>query len=93
MIRHFVFFSVQSSQLDVVFEGLKILEKLPHADFVDVWLNEKLDKISKEIDVVVYVDFSSDEAFNTFKSHSLYEESTERERPNRELRLVADTRP
>ena len=36
MIRHFVFFSAQSSQLDVVFEGLKILEKIPHADLVEV---------------------------------------------------------
>ena len=68
MIRHFVFFSAQSSQLDVVFEGLKILEKIPHADLVEVWLNEKLDKNSKEVDVVIYAEFSSGEASNPFKS-------------------------
>ena len=93
VIRHFVFFSAQSSQLDVVFEGLKILEKISHADLVEVRLNEKLDEISNEIDVVVYAEFSSDEALNAFKSHPLYEESIERVRPNHELRFVADTRP
>ena len=93
VIWHFVFFSAQSSQLDVVFEGLKILEKIPHADLVEVWLNKKVYKISKEIDVVVYAEFSSDEALNAFKSRPLYEESIERVRPNRELRFVADTRP
>ena len=36
VIWHFVFFSAQSSQLDVVFEGLKILEKIPHADLVEM---------------------------------------------------------
>lgn len=93
VIRHFVFFSAQSSQLDVVFEGLKILEKIPYADLVEVRLNEKLDEISNKIDVVVYAEFSSDEALNAFKSRPLYEESIERVRPNRELRFVAVTRP
>ena len=62
VIRHFIFSSAKSSQLDVVFEGLKILEKILHADFVEVWLNEKLDKISNEIDVVVNAEFSTGEA-------------------------------
>ena len=92
VIRHFVFVSAQSSQLDVVFEGLKILEKIPYADLVEVRLNEKLDEISNEIDVVVYAGFLSDEAVNAFKSRPLCEESIERVRPNRELRFVAVTR-
>ena len=95
VIRHFVFFSAQSSQLDVVFEGLKILEKIPYADLVEVRLKEKLDEISNKIDVVIYAEFSSDEAlnaFNAFKSRPLYEESIERVLPNRELRFVAVTR-
>ena len=57
MIRHFVFFSAQEGQLEVVLEGLKILEKIPHADLVEVRLNEKLDQLSNEIDVVVYAEF------------------------------------
>ena len=93
MIRHFVFFSAQPDQLNVVYEGLKILEKIPHADLVEVRLNEKLDQLSNEIDVVVYAEFSSDEALDAFKAHHLYQESIERVRPNRELRFVADTRP
>jgi hypothetical protein len=39
VIRHFVFFSAQEGQLEVVLEGLKILEKIPHADLVEVRLN------------------------------------------------------
>ena len=65
-----------------MFEGLKILEKIPYADLVEVRLNEKLDEISNKIDVVVYAEFSSDEALNAFKSRPLYEESIERMLPN-----------
>jgi hypothetical protein len=93
VIRHFVFFSAQEGQLEVVLEGLKILEKIPHADLVEVRLNQKLDQLSNEIDVVVYAEFSSDDALSAFKAHPLYQESIERVRPNRELRFVADTRP
>jgi len=93
VIRHFVFFSAQPDQLDVVYEGLKILEQIPHADLVEVRLNEKLDQLSNEIDVVVYAEFSLEEALDSFKAHPLYQESIERVRPNRELRFVADTRP
>lgn len=93
MIRHFVFFSAQPDQLNVVYDGLKILEKIPHADLVEVRLNEKLDQLSNQIDVVVYAEFSSDDALDAFKAHPLYQESIERVRANRELRFVADTRP
>jgi hypothetical protein len=93
VIRHFVFFSAQPDQLNVVYEGLKILEKIPHADLVEVRLNEKLDQLSNEIDVVVYAEFSSDDALAAFKAHPLYQESIERVRLKRELRFVADTRP
>jgi hypothetical protein len=92
-IRHFVFFSAQEGQLEVVLEGLKILEEIPYADLVEVRLNEKLDQLSNEIDAVVYAEFSSDDALSAFKTHPLYQESIERVRPNRELRFVADTRP
>ena len=53
VIRHFVFFSAHPGQLDVVYEGLKILENIPHADLVEVRLNDKLDQLSNEVDVVV----------------------------------------
>ena len=47
--------------------GFSVLEtensgKIPNTDLVEVRLNEKLDQISNEIDVVVYAEFSSDEA-------------------------------
>ena len=83
----------RDGQLDVVYEGLKILEDIPHADLVEVRLNDKLDQLSNEVDVVVYAEFGSDDALLQFKAHPLYQESIERVRPNRELRLVADTRP
>ena len=92
VIRHFVFFSAHPGQLDVVYEGLKILEDIPHADLVEVRLNDKLDQLSNEVDVVVYAEFGSDDALLQFKAHPLCQETIERVRPNREPRLVADTR-
>jgi hypothetical protein len=62
LIRHFGFFSAQEGRFEAVLEGLKILEKIPHADLVEVRLNEKLDQLSNEIDVVEYAEFSSDDA-------------------------------
>ena len=62
LIRHFGFFSVQGGQLEAMLEGLKILEKIPYADLVEVRLNEKSDQWSNEIDVVEYAEFSSDDA-------------------------------
>jgi hypothetical protein len=69
VIRHFVFFSAHPGQLDVVYEGLKILEDIPHADLVEVRLNDKLDQLSNEVDVVVYAEFGSDDALLQFKAH------------------------
>ena len=74
----------------------KFWKKIPCVDLVEVRLKEKLDEISNKIDVVIYAEFSSDEAlnaFNAFKSRPLHEESIERVRPNHELRFVAVTRP
>ena len=93
VIRHFVFFSSKPEQFDVVFDGLKILENIPHADCIEVRINEKLDELSNEIDVVVYAEFETDAQLDAFKAHPLYQQSIERVRPNRELRFVADTRP
>jgi len=72
---------------------LKILEDIPHADLVEVRLNDKLDQLSNEAIVVVYAEVASADALLQFKAHLLYQESIEPVRPNRELRLVADTRP
>ena len=44
LIRHFGFFSAQGGQLEAMLEGLKILEKIPYADLVEVRLNEKSDQ-------------------------------------------------
>jgi hypothetical protein len=92
VIRHFVFFSARPGQLETVFQGLQILESIPHARHIEVRRNEKLDTLSNEIDVVVYAEFDSDAALDAFKAHPLYQESIDRVRPNRELRFVADTR-
>jgi hypothetical protein len=89
----FWLFSAQEGQIEVVLEGLKILEKIPRADLVEVRKNEKLDESFNEIDVVVCAEFSSDGTLSAVKAHPLCQEFIERVRPNRELRFVADTRP
>ena len=91
MIRHIVYFSVRSAaDRERVLEGLRLLEANPHALFLEVGENLKLDSLGNEVDFVVYGEFTDAAALEAFKAHPSYEASIAAVRPIRDLRIAAD---
>ena len=91
MIRHIVFFSARDkADIDEIVEGLSVLAKIPHSLHFEISRNMRADRISNDIDVVVYGEFADEEALAAFKDHPLYQQSTATVRPLRELRFAAD---
>lgn len=91
MIRHIVFFSVsRKEEVETVRKGLMALGGIPHSSFFEVVANSKVDPLSDEIDIVVYAEFEDHDALAAYKAHPLYDETTRKVRPQRELRFSAD---
>lgn len=91
MIRHFVFFTAQKEDdLATIRDGLRLLTRIPHAARLEIALNRKSDPTSKEVDVVVYGEFTDDAALAAYKAHELYAEAILRVKPLREMRYAAD---
>jgi hypothetical protein len=91
MIRHIVMFSCKDrADLDTIHRGLSVLTRIPHAAHLEVALNEKIDQIANDIDVIVYGEFASLEDFRAYKAHPLYQESIDRVRHLRDVRVAAD---
>lgn len=91
MIRHIVFFTCKSkAELATVRNELLALATIPHSSVFEVKENRRVDLYANEIDLVVYAEFADQLAFDTFKSHPLYEETTARVRPMRNQRYAAD---
>ncbi|MBM2291625.1 Dabb family protein [Sulfitobacter pseudonitzschiae] len=90
-IRHVVFFSAKDpADVARIIEGLSLLADIPHSDVFEVRRNIRDDALSGEADVVVYAEFASVEALTAYKAHPLYQESINRVRPLRDLRIAAD---
>ncbi|MGP2492274.1 Dabb family protein [Mesorhizobium sp. PUT5] len=91
MIRHIVFFSVRhKDEVEAVRKGLMALGDIPHSNFFEVVANTKVDPLSDEVNLVVYAEFEDQAALAAYKAHPLYDETTRKVRPLRELRLSAD---
>lgn len=91
MIRHIVLFSVRRPEdMDAVVEGLSLLKTIPHAQRLEVVPNGKVDPLGNEVDVVVYGEFADAAALAAYKAHPVYQESIDRVRPLRDLRISAD---
>lgn len=92
MIRHVVFFSAKDKKdLDAIFEGLSILKTNPHPEHLEISHNMQADAISGEVvEVVVYAEFADEAQLDAYKAHPVYQQSIDRVRPLRELRLAAD---
>ncbi|AZO08154.1 MULTISPECIES: Dabb family protein [unclassified Mesorhizobium] len=91
MIRHIVFFSARRKEdVEAVRTGLQELGKIPHSKLFEVTLNTKVDQFSNAIDVVVYAEFEDEAALASYKAHPLYEQTTIKVKPLRELRYSAD---
>ncbi|WP_332685210.1 Dabb family protein [Bosea sp. (in: a-proteobacteria)] len=93
MIRHIVFFTAKDpAERDTIVEALAHLGEIPHSLAFEVVANAKLDPMGNEIDIVVYGEFADETALAAYKSHPVYDETTQRVRPMRELRHSADFR-
>lgn len=91
MIRHIVFFTCRKAEdLAAVRDGLAVLAGIPHALKLEIGTNEKADQLGNEVDLVVYGEFADEAALAAYKAHPIYQESIERVRPLREMRIAAD---
>lgn len=93
MIRHIVLFRARnSSDAEIIRDGLRNLQAIQDASLIEVEYNERIDSWSHEIDVVVYGEFEDEEALAKFKQNPIYEESIKIVKPLRDLRIAADYR-
>ena len=91
MIRHIVFFSAKRGQdVETIRNGLLALAAIPHSSHFEVTVNTKADPMCDAIDLVVYAEFADQTALAAFKAHPIYDETTRKVRPMRELRFSAD---
>jgi len=90
MIRHIVFFTVPSDRLDAAEAGLKPLERIVHADVLEVRRNLRDDALSGEVDLVVYGEFADAAALARYKADPIYAQAIQAVRPLRHLRVAAD---
>jgi quinol monooxygenase YgiN len=90
MIRHIVFFTATSDNIDEVRAGLSLLTANPHASLLEIGTNVKTDQLGTDIDLVVYGEFEDEAALAAYKAHPIYQQSIDAVRPIRELRIAAD---
>jgi len=91
LIRHIVFFSAKRKEdIEAVRTGLLALAAIPHSSHFEVTVNTKVDPLCDAIDLVVYAEFADEAALAAYKAHPIYDETTRKVRPMRELRFSAD---
>ena len=92
MIRHIVFFSAADPEdVERIREGLMMLADIPHVRHFEVGRNLHSDAISADrVDLVVYAEFTDEEALAAYKAHPVYAACIALVRPLRELRIAAD---
>jgi quinol monooxygenase YgiN len=90
MIRHIVFFSARDpADTDRIVEGLSLLKGIPNAEKLEIQKNTGTDRLSDEVDVVVYGEFADQAALDAYRAHPLYQQSIAVVRPLRDLRIAA----
>lgn len=91
MIRHIVFFSARRQEdVELIRDELSALGGIPYSTVFEVTVNTKVDPLCDAIDIVVYAEFPDEAALAAYKAHPLYNQTTLRVRPMRELRFSAD---
>lgn len=93
MIRHIVFFTAKRREdVETIRLSLTRLGDIPHSLAFEVVANAKVDPLGNDVDVVVYAEFADETALAAYKADPIYDETTRRVRPLRELRYSADFR-
>ncbi|WP_417773324.1 Dabb family protein [Stappia sp.] len=92
MIRHIVFFTARRPEdREAVFQGLSLLNGIPHCAFFEIGRNFDTDPISpRGPDFIVYGEFRDEEQLAAYKAHPLYRQSIDVVRPLRDMRIAAD---
>jgi quinol monooxygenase YgiN len=90
MIRHIVFFTARTGEIERVRAGLSLLTGNPHASILEIGTNVKSDQLGNEVDLVVYGEFEDEAALAAYKAHPAYQASIDIVRPIREMRMAAD---
>jgi len=91
MIRHIVMFTAKTPEdIDIIYNGLKMLESIEGNWILSVTKNKKVDQIGNDIDVVVYGEFPDEGALKLYKSHPTYQECIDVVRPLRDKRIAVD---
>lgn len=92
MLRHIVFFTARDPKdRETVFDGLSLLNRIPHKRHFEIGRNVKSDPIAgPEPDFVVYGEFDDAAQLAAFKAHPLYQQSIDIVRPLRDMRIAAD---
>lgn len=90
MIRHIVFFTAQTGEIERVRAGLSLLTGNPHASILEIGTNVKSDQLGNEVDLVVYGEFEDEAALAAYKADPVYQASIDIVRPIREIRMAAD---
>ena len=86
-----MFFSVpRDEDLDAVRAGLSLLTGNPHAIRVEIGDCLKTDMFDRTVDLVVYAEFADEAALAAYRAHPIYQDSIDRVRPLRELRIAGD---
>jgi hypothetical protein len=91
MIRHIVFFSAKRpADLPEIKAGLQTLGAIAHHRHFEVVENARVDPMGNAVDLVVYAEFPDRAALDAYKADPIYEASTQRVRPLRDIRYSAD---
>lgn len=91
MIKHIVFFSAKNpSDKDAIFDGLRLLEHRDANGFITIYRNNKIDQLNNDVDFIVYGEFKDEHALKAYKANPAYQQSIDRVRPLRDMRIAAD---
>lgn len=91
MIRHIVLFSAKEPQyVSIIKNTLGTYINIPSVYKLEVAENSKQDNLSSEIDIILNIEFKSQEDLEAYKQHEIYKQGIDIIRPLRDKRYVVD---